>query len=316
MKQIEHPAVSAWHELRPERLEPARLEVLKGENPTTSVYRLVWVEQAEPTVIAKRCRQSTALIERTIYEEVLPNLPFPMLDYYGSVKEPVGEFWWLFLEDVSGERYRSSIKEHRIAAARWLGIMNTSALNIAAAAHLPERGPEYYLNLLRSACDTILSSLANPALDAEDLTLLETIVVHCEHLADNWSHIESVCEGMPQTLVHGDFIKKNVAIRSSRDGIILLPYDWEKAGWGVPAEDLSSIDISTYWSTVREFWPGVGIQSFERLAKAGKVFRWLVFLDWIAPSFSHEFVEQPMNDIRAFESWLLADLIRAAQWHD
>ena len=311
---LEHPAVSAWRELRPEGVAPERLDVLQDESRQTAVYRLIRVGKADPAVIAKRCRQRTALIERTIYEEILPNLPFPMLHYYGFVEEPNGEFCWLFLEDVGGDdEYQPHIKDHRVAAGRWLGLMNTSAAGIAAVTRLPDRGPEHYLKLLRSACDTILSNFVNPALNAEDLALLETIIAHCEYLNTHWRQLAGVCEGMPQTLVHGDFITKNVGIRTSRDRIIFLPFDWEKAGWGIPAEDISRVDIPTYWSTVQAHWPRLSIQTFKRLATVGKVFRCLVFLDWLAPSLQYESVEQPMNDLRRCETWL-ADLIRAAEW--
>jgi hypothetical protein len=293
-----------------QRLGTENAELKNAELDKTAVYRLVRVGEGGTDVIAKRCQQSTALIERTVYEEILPNLPLPMLHYYGSIAEPNGEFCWLFLEDLSGdEKYQPHLEEHRVAAARWLGIMNRSASGLAAAACLPERGPEHYLNLLRSARDIILSNLANPALKADDLALLKTLVAHCEHLSGLWSRLTSICEGMPQTLVHGDFIKKNVGVRTGQDGLIFLPFDWEKAGWGVPAEDISRVDIPTYWSTVQDHWPELSIQALERLANVGKIFRCLVFLDWLAPSLETESVEQPMNDLRRCESWL-ADLIQ------
>jgi hypothetical protein len=329
--QLEHPAVSAWRELRPEGITHQRLDVLKveegakEESRKTTVYRLVRVGRAGSAVIAKRCRQSTARIERTIYEEILPNLPLPMLHYYGYVEEPNRAFCWLFLEDLSGDgNYQPNLKEHRVAAARWLGIMNRSASGLVnnlssraerayrAAACLPRRGPEHYLSLLRSARDTILSKSANPALNAADRVLLNTIVSHCEHLSENWSQVVCICERMPQTLVHGDFIKKNVGVRTGQDGLILLPFDWEKAGWGVAAEDISRVDIPTYWSTVQDYWPKLSIQTLERLANLGKIFRCLVFLDWLAPSLEHEAVEQPMNDLRRCETWL-AGLTRTSE---
>jgi hypothetical protein len=314
--KIEHPAISAWRELQPERVEPERLEMLKAENPATTIYRLMGVGQADSSVIAKRCRQSTARIERTIYEEILPNLPLPMLHYYGSVDEPNAEFCWLFIEDVSDdEKYDPHFEEHRVAAARWLGIMNRSASGLTAATRLPERGPKHYLDLLQSARGTVLSNFTNPALNSDDHALLETIVDHCEHLSVNWSQLASVCEGMPQTLVHGDFIKKNVAVRPSQDGITVLPFDWEKAGWGIPAEDISRVDMPTYWSTVRYYWPESSAKALKRLANVGKVFRCLVFLHWIAPNLAHESIAQPMSDVRRCEGWL-ADLIEAAEWRD
>lgn len=311
---LEHPAVSAWRKLRTERIEPERLEVLKTENQTTTIYRLIGVGETDSTVIAKRCRQSTARIERAIYEEILPNLPLPMLHYYGFVDETSTEFCWLFIEDVSADdKYDPDIEDHRIAAAQWLGITNTSASNLAAIRRLPARGPEHYLQLLQSASDMILSHITNPSLNADDRALLETTIAHCVHLNQIWSQLAYVCEGMPHTLVHGDFIKKNVAVRSGRDGIILLPYDWEKAGYGIPAEDISRVDLPTYWSTVRDYWPGSSAQAFQRLANVGRIFRCLVFLHWIAPSLAYESVRESMDYIRSCESWL-ADLIQAAGW--
>src|SRR3712207_7047291 len=44
-------------------------------------YRLADVGQAGAAVIAKRCPQAAAVIERTIYKHVLPHLPITALDY-------------------------------------------------------------------------------------------------------------------------------------------------------------------------------------------------------------------------------------------
>ena len=314
--QLEHPVISAWRELRPDGAGPERIEDLGKTTRTTTVYRLVRVGKGASTVIAKRCPSSTAVIERTVYEEILPNLPFPMLHYYGYVEESGGEFGWLFLEDVSADKFRRHVEKHRLAAACWLGIMNMSASGVSAAARLPGREPGHYLNLLNSACNAIESNITNPMLSRDDCKLLESIVVHCHHVAANWRPVELVCEEIPHTLVHGDFLSKNVGIRTGGDEIILLPFDWEKAGWGVPAEDISAVDISTYWHTVREFWPHIVLEDFMRLARVGKLFRWLVFLEWIAPHFAEDSVERPLADMRYYANWLLGDLKEAAAWRD
>lgn len=312
--EFEHPAIVAWHKLHNDNTYPEKLEILRGENPTSTVFRLIWAEKVNPAVIAKRCLRQTALIESIIYEEILPDLPLPMVNYYGRVDEEESEFCWLFIQDAGGERYRSSIKEHRVAAARWLGIMNTSAISIAAICRLPEREPRQYLEMLRSACNTLRSSLTNPGLNTENVRLLDSIVNHCEQVAENWGYFEDICDGMPRTLVHGDFIKKNVAVHSSKDGIIFLPFDWEKAGRGVPAEDLSSVDISVYWLTVRDYWPGMNLISLKQFGEIGKVFRWLVFLAWIAQGIMSESPEQYMQYLRSYRSWLINDLNEASQW--
>lgn len=314
--QLEHPAVRAWRELQPVHAAPEQIEVFEEESRSTWVYRLVCVGEAHTNVIAKRSRQGTARIERTVYEEILPKFPFPGLHYYGSVQERDGEFWWLFLEDASRDlKYLPHIKEHRVAAAQWLGNMNTFSSDLVVVAQLPGREPGHYLNLLHSARHAIQSNLTNPALKLGDLALLENVLAQCDHLIVHWNHLAAVCEGVPRTLVHGDFIKKNVRVRYSHDGIIILPFDWEKAGWGIPAEDISRVDLPTYWSTIRDNWPNLTIQTLKRLMSVGKVFRCLVYLDWIAPSLAFASVERPINHIRRCETWL-SDLIRAAEWQD
>src|SRR2546426_8285305 len=75
---LEHPAVYAWSQLGPDRLEPDGVEVLKRK-PKSSVYRLTGVGPDGSSIIAKRGRAETARVERMIYEEVLPRLPVPAL---------------------------------------------------------------------------------------------------------------------------------------------------------------------------------------------------------------------------------------------
>ncbi len=143
--------------------------------------------------------------------------------------------------------------------------------------------------------------------------MLESVLAQCERLSARWDQLASACEGIPQTLVHGDFIQKNVRIRYVQDEIIMLPYDWEKAGWGIPAEDISRVDLPTYWSTIQGYWSGLNIETIRRQTNVGKVFRCLVFLDWIAPRLAIESVEQPMININRCKTWL-TDLIREAEW--
>ena len=309
----EHPAVKAWNEVRPDRTRVTGIEVVVGSSSPTTVYRLKGVGEAGSTVIAKRCQQRKGLIERAVYEEILPQLPLPMMQYYGFLQEPDGEYCWLFVEDVSREKYDPRRKRHRIAAARWLGVMNVSAADNAVASRLPQRMPDHYLKLLRSARAVMLSNASNPALGPADLATLKRVVHQCDHLEGIWRQLESSCDGMPQSLVHGDFIRKNVGARAEGDQITLLPFDWENAGWGVPAEDISKVDITAYWITVKEHWPRIGIGTLKRMAVAGEVFRCLVFLGWIAPRLAREEVAQSISDLALCETWL-ADLIQGARW--
>src|SRR5207247_2054793 len=77
-----HPAVAAWRELVPDAPDPERIEVLRqGKKSTT--YRLVESTPGGASIIAQRACMAKALIERTVYEDILPHLPVTSPRYYG-----------------------------------------------------------------------------------------------------------------------------------------------------------------------------------------------------------------------------------------
>lgn len=182
-----HPAARAWSRLGPTRAEPGEIHVLKerrkGKTAKSAVYRLTGVGPGASAVVAKRCKASTALVERIIYEEVLPRLPVPQLRFYGFLEEPQGDACWLFLEDATGEAYSPHVAEHRLAAGLWLGRVHTTALPVDAATTLPDRGPNHYLTCMRSAWRAIHDSLANPALSTDEKEVLIHVISLFEHLA-------------------------------------------------------------------------------------------------------------------------------------
>jgi hypothetical protein len=316
-----HPAVNAWSHLLSRRVVPEWIEILH-EKEKSSVYRLAGVGLRGADVIAKRCLATTALVERTIYEDVIPRLPITALHYYGFVVEN-DQFGWLFLEDAGRERFSPLLEQHRTLAARWLGLMHTAAARVAPAAHLPNRGPEHYLTHLRLARRTILSNLANPALSPSDSALLETIVSQCDVLEGRWSQVEQYCAGMPPTLVHGDFRPKNIHVRAGPAGTDLFALDWETAGWGVPAADLApsrgllpayQVNIAAYWSVVRECWPSVDIQAVGQLVHVGRIFRQLAAISWATMSLAYEWLGKPIKSMQVYQAEL-AEAIQATAWN-
>src|SRR5574341_2599464 len=325
---LEHPAVRAWAKLRPERLDPTGIERLQKKRKGI-VYRLEGVGPGGSDVIAKRSSPERLLRERIIYEQVMPALPISTVRYYGFIEEPDEECCWLFLESAGVEEYSLLVNEHRTLAAQWLGLLHTSAAPVAAAAHLPDRGPGYYLEQLRSACEAILQNLSNPVLTANDVEALETVVRQCEVVASRWSQLEQLCKRLPRTLIHGDFAPKNMRVRTGQVGLSLLPFDWGSAGWGVVAADLAqsgmapnsywnywaSPDLATYCSVMQESWPYLDIQDVQWLAVIGKIFRCLVCINLEAPSFSMDWVENSVRDMRIYQA-AMADAIQAAGWKD
>src|SRR5437762_9981418 len=64
----EHRAVKAWSRLEPERIEPDTIVVLRLTKEKSAVYRMTGVGPNGGAIVAKRCRTTTASVERIIYE--------------------------------------------------------------------------------------------------------------------------------------------------------------------------------------------------------------------------------------------------------
>jgi hypothetical protein len=325
---LEHPAVEAWAELRPERVEPEQIEVLKFKK-NGAVYRLGGVGPGGSAVIAKRCRHERAVTERTVYEEVLPRLPVTTTPYYGCWEEADNRFWWLFLEDVGDQRYSPLVQGYPAMAAEWLGAMHAGANGRWVKEVLTDRGPDHNLTYLRSARETIPKIRAIPSLEPTERTILQNIVSLCEFLEAQWGQLERFCEGMPRTFVHGDCLAKNVHVRSSRAGPALAPFDWGGAGWGLPATDLGQLglpgrhlpaadpDYASYLSVVRDRWPNFDIQMVQQLANLGQMFWSLKVISRSVPAFDYEgaHIESIVSNFNIYKS-VLANSIRSAKWMD
>jgi hypothetical protein len=322
---LEHPALRAWLELRAGGVEPEGVAIRTVRcKPKSTVYRLAGVGAGGSDVIAKRCPPATARIEHAVYVEVLPRLPLTALHCYGLVEEEDGPFCWLFLEDAGEERYAPQSDDHRALAARWLGTLHTAAAHVGAAARLPDRGPGYYLEHLRSARETVRRNVTNPELATEDRELLARVRSSCDLLEARWGQVQRSCEDMPRTLVHGDAVAKNVRVRRSPAGLALLPLDWEMAGWGVPAPDLVqptagrhvpslSADIEAYWLVVRESWPHLRVQDLRRWADLGRLFRLLAMTSWVSGRLAYPWVRKPVAELRLYHEQM-AGALQAVGW--
>jgi hypothetical protein len=319
----------AWIKFRSERVQPEITEILKEKK---FIYRLKGVGPEGSAVIAKQCKKGDGMLQHTIYKEILSRLPISTLCCYGFVDQPSGEPCWLFLEDAGRDVFSFRIKEHRALAARWLGLLHTSAVHVAAAARLPDRGPDYYLEHLQLARDTIQRAVVDPTLSPDDLVVLESIVSQCNVVEASWSKVERFCNRMPQTLVHSDFHAQNIRVRNGQTGIALLPFDWEMAGRGIPAADLTYLeqaDLAIYSSVVRQSWPYLGVQDVQQMANLGRILRGLAAISWGIWQFEHSWENRPpqytllkyesikraVMNMKVYSGWI-ADAMRAATWED
>jgi len=301
---VEHPVVAAWRAISPGRSCISRVDRLRARDKD-EIYRLGF-ENGAAGVIAKRGRTEALLLERTIYEEVLPRLPSPALRYFGFVGDADGKSSWLFIEDAGDDP--CSLSDHGSLAARWLGTLHGAAAELDLVPSLPERGPGHYLEHLRAARTTILDNFDNRALLAEDKDLLRALLATCELIESSWAGVEALCGSLPRTLVHGDFSARNLRLRRDHAGSAVVAFDWECAGFGVPAVDVYQLaieatrgDLSRYRSTLSEYAQALGEDELRDLLLVGKGFRLLASVDWVTPHLQFPEPERATSTLPHYE---------------
>jgi phosphotransferase family enzyme len=321
----EHAAVRAWCEMTG-GAPPASVDLLRKLSlHNAAVYRLTFAGAHEPAVFAKHAPLSVLRVERTVYEDVLPHLPVTAPRYRGCHEAGDG-LLWLFIEDVGNACLSPVDPDHRALASRWLGVLHTSGAALHRAAGLPDGGPGRYLAHLHAGRARIRARLGNRALGAHDRVILGRVLEMQDALEARWPALERACEGMPSTLVHGDFQPKNLRLHRGEQGLVLCPIDWETAGWGVPAADLMAfgspreetrLDLHAYLAVVRERWPTFDAGTFRKLSVMGQVFRAMAAVDWDSEGLRFEDAKTLMRRIgamRHYLAWVAQALEAGAEW--
>ena len=326
---LAHPAVQAWRQLEPDCPLPSRIARVKAIKPgkvrPRTIYRLEGADPEGATVIAKRCTRADGLIERAVYEQILPHVPLLGPRYYGVVEDPSDNpekaVCWLFIGEIRGERYDALLPAHRMAAGRWLGVLHTKARAVAGQAELPDAGPGRYRQQMRGARDLIRNHLDNPAFTADDLAFLDGLLARFDELDERWDRLERAATGLPRTLVHGDFNGQNLRVLATPAGPQIAAFDWMDSGRGVPTTDLAqaaatacrisaSPDLATYMSVVRELWPDCDREEVERLATCGAVFRALAAIEWGSHEYFPDWANLFIPNLRMYEAELTHALDR------
>jgi ABC-type multidrug transport system ATPase subunit len=329
-----HPAARAWRSLG--GAQPAHITVLKSKRfRKRGVYRLERAGPEGAPVIAKICKRKTAEVESTIYEQLLPHLPMPSLGYYGTVPEGDGQHCWLFLADAGTERYSPIDPEHRRLAARWLAMVHLHATEFAREADLPDRGPRHYLVHLLNARDEITRHLRRRNVTNGDGLILADLLSRLELLESGWDEVTAFCDTLPRTLVHGDLVPKNLRIMRNGHGPGLAIFDWETAGLGSQAPDLSQLlepersqlplqreskrisrfsahpCLDTYRAVLGAAGAEPDAQTVAQSAAIGSLFRCLAGLDWTCSGGTADWC--PIDDFRVYSGWL-GNAMQTAGW--
>lgn len=301
-----HPACLAWRVAVEDDRMPASIEILKLEKQKSAVYRLNFLGHGHPSVIAKRRPEGELADEIRLHGEFLPALPMGTLELFGHA-EGLDGFDWLFLEDAGGTCYSREAREHQALAIEWLGRLHAGAS--PGASWLPDTGPAYFRSVLDLGRNGLGVGLSHPALSTFDREVLTAILTSLDTVEEGWQQVEELCARMPRTLVHGDFVPKNVRVRERLGQIDLVVFDWETAGVGPPAVDIALLrgtekDLRKYLAIVNDVWPELRLQDVQQLALIGDVFRLLHAIYWDSRSFAHEWVEHAMWNMIEYERHL------------
>jgi hypothetical protein len=328
-----HPAVEAWLKLGPRQPTPTAVTPLKPQlaaGHKSGIYRLHGVTAGRASLIAKRSRSAAAAVERIIYQGLLPRLPLPTLQLHGTVAEPGGDFDWLFLEDAGDESYR---KEDYGRVVEWLGRLQTAATPLAGTVPLPEHGPGRYLAHLQAARREILANHGMAHLTERDREMLGQLVSMLETLDRRWADVERACRAMPVTLVHGDFVRKNLRTRpdDTCGEFQFFALDWETAGWGIPAADLAGLAtylapqdpaeagadddvVDRYVATVAPCWRCTR-RHVETWANLGALFRLLASIEWACYSLPYPPALKARAQMVKYER-SFAGIVKRLGWRD
>jgi aminoglycoside phosphotransferase (APT) family kinase protein len=304
----DQPAFHAWRRsgLGP---DPARVELLK-ESWKTLACRLVGCGPGGADVVAMRRATETTLVERTIYRDVLSHVSAPHPELLGVVDEPGSGVSWMFLEDAGEIVPDLRDPTHRALVGRWLGRLHSDLAGRSFAAALPDRSAAHYHGSLDACQSAMAASLTeNEHLDARGVRVLRAALRRLDLIEAVWPRIAEGLDDLPQSLVHGDLVRKNLRLRQADGMSSIVAFDWEMAGWGAPVVDLGSIDLGAYHAEAATFWGGHSA-ILERLADVGRLFGLIAAISWEIPYLDGPWLRRPVTRIGVYHARLGSALVR------
>lgn len=291
-----HRVVNEWNKVCSEKVIPSRIQILK-KHIKTVVYRIEGAGPRNTSIIAKRSKNKERNYERIFYEEIAPQVNIPDPGFITSVEDDEG-FVWLFMKDAGDVAFKNNNLEHRDLAAKWLADLHISSLNHNYKSRLREINHEYYFKELTKARRIIIEKMTEFDDHKEFRRVLEKVILRFNYLESCWNKIENICYKLPQTIVHGDMVSKNLRVTESHTGSYLIAFDWEGFGWGVPAIDFATTATNpdVYLSYIREIFPSVSLQAINETADAGIFFRYILTVSWTVEYL--KFCRKPMEEMK------------------
>ncbi len=200
-----------------------RLEVVAGEERLSLVFKDSspgltpgGAMDAKPTLVLDPGREIAA------YRRVLGPAAIDAPRCHGSISDPDGGRFWLFLEHVEGELlWRIGDLGVWEAAARWLADLHGRAVPVGE------------LRLLRYDAEWFRTWLPRAAGTPAGASL--------GRLAGRWERVVERLGEWPGSLVHGEFYPSNVLVQQDGGNLRVRPVDWEMAGIGPGLLDLAAL---------------------------------------------------------------------------
>ena len=309
-----HAAAVAWRAVGAGG-PPHEIRILKERSKGLRKSAVYWLAGAGPQgqhIVAKLAQRAIARHEALVYRSVLAPLRIATPRLHGVVEQNE-RFTWLFLDDAEGEPYDPLADAHRLAAGRWL-----ATLHLGAARHtgtvLPDRSLESSIVSLRTGARAIDRIAGHPEFSADEHASLRRTRCALEVAEGRWAEVQALAAPLPVTIVHGDFVRKNLRVVGPPGAASLVAFDWERSGRGSAALDLAQLEesrrfsanpcLEAYTEQLRTGGFDVPVAVVERAATVGTILRCLAGVEWTATSMSPQWLHDPTADLDVYGVWL------------
>lgn len=298
----DHAAVEAWRRVIDDAAAVRDIETLKPAHRKSAVYRVTWADEGGDSLVAKRAPVSVVRHEARVYT-LLERLEIPAPRVRAVSAD--GDAGWIFLEDAGDVGLDAGDLGHRRLAGSWLGTLHRVAAAPSARMALPDRSDLHYRATHHRARGALARGRDHPRVDDAGSARLTRLDAGLGRLEEVWPVIRAGARSLPATLVHGDFVGKNVRVRP--DGATgthrLLPLDWETSGYGSPAVDLEHVDLEAYADAYGR--DALTASILEHVARSGRAFRLVLEIEWASRALDTPWPDATMHRyLPTYERWL------------
>jgi hypothetical protein len=253
-----------------------------------------------------------------MHEAILPELGVATPEFLGFASGRPGsdgESDVLFLEYVGAIEFEPFTSAHQEAAARWLGHCHAASARASIPAIVPRRSLDEDRGQLSTIRSQLSATLDNRVLGAEGGSLVSGVLELLDSAARRWSEWAEPTASVPRVLTHGAFITRNVRMRTARDRLVTLPFDWDHVSVGSPAIDLARMPGRTRGFAAnaslgpyREALAAHGL-SLEpgvvaALATLGTLIRSVACIGWLIGGLASDFVDSPLAELELYRQAL------------